>query len=145
MHSLNLPSTQIPSLVPLNKKLEDTSIQDIIEYLTDDYPSGSIFEFIDSPGFDLSDIIKPVNIYMDYYAHFMEEDADIFECQEYKLVFDINIEGQFFFVFIRASCDNTGFTCQGKGEIYIRKTFEGLWNECMDETSRVLYVKPRSR
>lgn len=41
-----------------------------------------------------------------------------------------------YFVYIKAGCDFTGFSCQGSGEIALELSWEHLWDNVMDNDAR---------
>lgn len=45
------------------------------------------------------------------------------------------------YVYFTASCDYTGFDCQGGGEVYYSTNLETFWNYCLDTHARTLLLK----
>ena len=68
-----------------------------------------------------------------YYYQAGENDGDdwIMICQNKKGVY----------IYFRASCDYTGFDCQGGGEISYSSNEQIFWNHCLDNFGRTMVLK----
>lgn len=81
----------------------------------------------------------PNNITEYYWIHEGENDEEPWMCL-CKLSNEQGSEGDRY-VFYSASCDYTGFDCQGGMEMVISKDINKLFNSGMCETDRAIYFK----
>ena len=59
------------------------------------------------------------------------------EFQEWIIIFKSNDK----YVYFKASCDYTGFDCQGGGDISFSTNKNKFWNYCLDQYARLLLLK----
>ena len=59
------------------------------------------------------------------------------EFQEWIIIFKNNNK----YVYFKASCDYTGFDCQGGGDVSFSNNKTKFWNYCLDQYARLLLLK----